>query len=323
MLNETVKDIEGLKSAVNVLPFLSNPTIAAEVEIKRPAGYALDGNVALSVTAEADGFIATGYGEGSRDLAHHKAVSEAYERLALLKFCSDFCVSDTSSGWAANFTAERAIQSALHELIERDVALTTWENGDGFFSVPETLWPMGLLAWKLGRSSALEFSRLRILLSHNQNGACISALLFNERGNFVAGHSSATELQSAITSAANECFRSAHAAIQFDSFAEVTALHAGGPGSKASPAAHSLAYAYKETMPAVVKIEDATEQAIHDLWKSHQTTLRELNLAELDVRTFQVGDRVIVRVRGSKYRDIFWGRTNDRSKQNQHPHFVG
>jgi hypothetical protein len=323
MLNQILNDVEGLKSNFNVLPFLSNPTVTAEVEIKRPAGYALHDDVALAVTAEADGFNATGYGEGSRDLAHRKAVSEAYERLALLKFCSDFGVSDTSSGWAANFTAELAIQSAVHELIERDVALTTWENGGRFYSVPETLWPKALLVWKLGRSSALEFSRLRILLSRNQNGACISALLFNERGNFVAGHSSALELQRAITSAASECFRAAHAAIQFDSFAEVTTLHAGGPGSKASPAAHSLAYAYKETLPSLVKIEDATEQAINDLWKSHQTTLRDLNLADLDVRAFQVGDRVIARVRGSRYRDIFWGRTNDRSKQNQHPHFVG
>jgi hypothetical protein len=323
MLNQIVNEIEGSKSNFNVLPFLSNPTVTAEGEINRPAGYALHNTVALSVTAKADGFNATGYGEGSRDLAHHKAVSEAYERLALLKFCSDFGVSDTSSGWAANFTAELAIQSAVHELIERDVALTTWENGGRFYSVPDTLWPEALLAWKLGRSSALEFSRLRVLLSRNRNGACISVLLFNERGNFVAGHSSALGMQSAISSAANECFRAAHAAIQFDSFAEVAALHAGGPGSNACPAAHSLAYAYKQAMPAVVKIEDAAEQAIHDLWKSHKSTLRELNLAELDVRTFQVGDRVIARVRSSRYRDIYWGRTNDTSKQNQHPHFVG
>lgn len=323
MLNRIVEGDENSKPSFSVVPLLLKPKITNDIEIGRPVGYAFDGNVAISITAEASGFKAIGYGEGPRELAYSKATSEAYERLALLKFCSDCGVADTSSGWAANFTKELAIQSALYELIERDVALSAWENGGSFYSVPETLWPKTLSAWSLERHSLLEFSRLRILLSRNHNGACISVLLFNERGNFVAGHASAFELQDAIRSAANECFRAAHAAIQFDSFAEVAALHASRPGDKASPAAHSLAYAYKETMPAVVSIEDATERAIGDFWNEHQTTVGNLDLGGFDIRTFQVGDRIVARVRSSMYRDIFWGRTNDGSKQNQYPHFVG
>jgi len=155
------------------------PKITNETEIKRPEGYALPGFVALSVTAESNGFIATGYGEGPRDLAREKAISEAFERLALFKFCSDTKTKETSSGWAAHRTADLAVRAAILELIERDVALTAWENGGPFHIVPEALWPKPLLTWKRELYSSLEFSDLRVLLSSNDNGACISVLLFN------------------------------------------------------------------------------------------------------------------------------------------------
>ena len=189
--------------------------------------------------------------------------------------------------------------------------------------MPESLWPKSLLIWKSERHTCLEFSDLRILLSSTDNGACVSALLFNDSGNFVAGHASAFELQDAIISAANECFRAAHSAIQFDSIAEVAALHSGGQGVSANPAAHSLAYAYKETMPEVVKILTATEIEVRRLWQKHQVTFSELSLVAFNAQTFQVGDRIVARVKSPKYREIFWGRTDDVSKRNQHPHFVG
>lgn len=307
----------------SLLLFDFDPKVTSEDEIKRPVGYALPGSVALSITAEADGFKATGYGEGPRDLARSKAISEAFERLALFKFCTNTEATETSSGWAAHRTADLAIRAAMFELIERDVALTTWENGGEFYLVPETLWPKSLLMWKREQRPHLEFSDLRIFLSSDGNGACVSALLFNESGNFVAGHASAFELQDAITSAANECFRAAHSAIQFDSFAEVAALHASGPGIGASPEAHSLAYAYKEVMPEVVQIVATTEDEVRRIWQGHQSAFNELNLAEFDRRTFQVGDRIVARVKSPKHREIFWGRTNDVSIRNQHPHFVG
>ena len=323
MVRDLAQDNQRLRRGFETSPLFFGPKITSENEIKRPEGYALPGFVALSITAETNGFKATGYGEGSCDLAREKAISEAFERLVLFTVCADTNKSETSSGWAAHRTAELAVRAAVFELIERDVALTTWENGGPFYVVPESLWPKSLLIWKSERHTCLEFSDLRILLSSTDNGACVSALLFNDSGNFVAGHASAFELKDAIISAANECFRAAHSAIQFDSIAEVAALHSGGQGVSANPAAHSLAYAYKETMPEVVKILTATEIEVRRLWQKHQVTFSELSLVAFNAQTFQVGDRIVARVKSPKYREIFWGRTDDVSKRNQHPHFVG
>lgn len=323
MVSDLAHINQRLQSGFETSPLFFDPKITNQIEIKRPNGYALPGFVAFSVTAEADGFTATGYGEGSRDIAIEKAISEAFERMALFKFCADNKKSDTSSGWAAHRSAEFAVRAAVFELIERDVALTAWENGGPFYIVPESIWPKALRLWQSEQRTSLEFSDLRIFLSSTDSGACISALLFNESGNFVVGHASAFELQDAITSATNECFRAAHSAIQFDSFAEVMALHAGDQEATPSPAAHSLAYAYKETMPEVVRILSATEEEVFSQWQNHQTTFTNLNLATLDTQIFQVGDRIVARVRTPKYREIFWGRSKDLTKRNQHPHFVG
>lgn len=299
------------------------PKIINEAEIKRPEGYALPGFVALSVTVDSNGLATTGYGEGPRDIAREKAISEAFERLALFQFCADTKTKETSSGWAAHRTADLAIRAATLELIERDVALTNWENGGPFLLVPEALWPKSLLIWKRESRSSLEFSDLRVLLSSSDNGACISVLLFNENGNFVAGHASAFQLEEAILSASHECFRAAHSAIQFEHLAETRALHLSKPGSSAPPGAHSLAYAYKETLPEMVRIVEATENEILFQWEKHQKILDDMNPAECEMRFFKIGDRIIARVKNPKYRQIFWGRTNDVSKRNQHPHFVG
>lgn len=323
MVSDLAQEKQRLRRGFETSPLFFSPKITNESEIKRPEGYALPGFVALSITAEADGLTATGYGEGPRDLARKKAISEAFERLALFRFCANTNKSETSSGWAAHRTAELAVRAAVFELIERDVALTTWENGGPFYVVPESLWPKALFIWKNEQRTSLEFSDLRIFLSCTDNGACVSALLFNENGHFVAGHASDFELQDAIVSAANECFRAAHSAIQFDSIAEVAALHSGGQGVSANPAAHSLAYAYKEAMPEVVKILTTTEIEVCRQWQKHQATFNELNLAAFDSLTFEVGVRIVARVKSSKYREIFWGRTDDVSKRNQHPHFVG
>ena len=99
MSNLAYYNLKAQTSFQNSLPFLA-PKILGESEIKRPEGYALTGFVSLSVEVEANGFIATGYGEGPRSTAREKAISEAFERLALFKFCADNHIKETSSGWA-------------------------------------------------------------------------------------------------------------------------------------------------------------------------------------------------------------------------------
>jgi hypothetical protein len=304
--------------------FLPAPMIVRQEEITRPVGYALPGYQAFSVTLEASGRTITGFGEGSKELALQKATSEAMERLALRLFCQNAGVSETSSGWAAHTVKNLAIRSSILELIERDVALTTWENGGPFFLVPSTLWPAPIRAWREATRERAEYFDLKILLSKSGNGVCISALLFNGRGNFVAGHASAFQIEDAIISAANECMRAAHLAIRFEYLSDVLALHADtDPAKPIEPGAHSLAYAYRETMPKEILFKEASDGEILSWWSAHQADLNDLDLREMDISLFEIGDRFVARVKSARYREIYWGKNQDLSKRKLSPHFVG
>jgi hypothetical protein len=76
-------------------------------------------------------------------------------------------------------------------------------------------------------------------------------------------------------------------------------------------------------MPSVVKIVSATESEVRAHWERHQIALNDMNLSEFDTKVLDIGDRIVARVKSPKHRQIFWGRTNDLSKRNKHPHFVG
>lgn len=303
---------------------LPTPLIVAEQEIRRPTGYAIPGFHAMSVTVDMNGDKETGYGEGPGDLPFKKATSEAIERLALRLHCRKNKVGETSNGWAAHVTPDLAIRSAFFELIERDVALTNWENGGPFFMVPMALWPAPILDWVASRTVQPEYHDLEVFLGHSENGACISALLFNGRGNFVVGHASSFNLDDAIISAVNECFRAAHLAIRFEFLPDVIALHSGSTtGNRVEPGAHSLAYAYRETMPESVLMEDASAEAIMACWGQHQATVKGFDFGGLDISLFQAGAHFVARVKGDQFREIFWGRSANKNKRNLRPHFVG
>ena len=170
----------------------------------------------------------------------------------------------------------------------------------------------------------LEFSNLRILLSSSSNGACVSALLFNEKLNFVSGHASGLDLNGAILSATAECMRAAHAALRLESFTEVTALHSQDYTAPTSPGTHSLAYAYSKTLPASIEIHKASESLIFNIWRNHVTTFSALGRSKMNIQLYHVGDLHVARVRSEQYRPIFWGANkSNRKTANLNPHFVG
>ena len=299
-------------------------TILKVEEIDRPAGYVLPGYDALAITVSRNGLEATGYGEGDSLLAKEKALSEAIERSALREFVRSRGISETSNGWSCHHTEPLAIENAILELIERDVVLSAWQTGGPFFEMPEALWPSALKVWKAAQRPRPEFFDLRLFLSETRNGASISALLFNERGNFVAGHASGLKLKNAIISATAECFRAAHAAIRFEHFAEVLSLHAATNKMQVEPGAHSLAYAYTVEIPSQVRIVSASESEILKKWDQHLELFQELDLRDYQVTLFHVEGRVVARVKNEKYKQIFWGQDPSGSKfQNNSPHFVG
>lgn len=308
--------------SMHAKPSPSKIEIIETTTIIRPDGYALPNHRATSVTVLCNGLKTTGYGEGCGHATYEKALSEAVERSALFEFRRQTGRIESSNGWACHFTAAQAINAAVFELIERDVAVATWHAGGPFFVIPDELWPEQLRGWR--PATRPEFFDLKILLSESTNGVCISALLFNDRGNFVAGHASGPNLSDTILSAGAECLRAAHSAIRFEHFNDVRSLHAGRLNGPAEPAAHSIAYAYEVSIPQEFTIVSASSADIKTKWRRHIEGFNQLDRNNFSVTLFPIEDRVVARVKSEKYREMFWGPNQSGSKfKNNSPHFVG
>lgn len=311
------------KSRLNLPP---SPRVVASEKLVRPEGYSIPGYDYLAVTLDVGGIEATGYGASrSPEESFEKAYSEALERASLFHFCRQMGLDETSNGWACHNTETLAIESALLELIERDVALSCWLNCEPFYELPKSLWPRDLLSWQSALRATPEFFELRILLCENKNGACISALLFNEKGNFVAGHASSLNMNAAIISASIECFRAAHAALRFEHFSAVRLLHSRLPTTvKFSPGVHSLAYAYSAPIPDSIDLVQIDEDFAKSKWQGHRSKFSNLLRDKLNLSLFHYEKRFVARVKSDRFKDIFWGHpTGDVEYKNKSPHFVG
>jgi len=313
------------KASNLALTELDQAKISSPIVIDRPEGYSFPGFNSLLVSASLNGWVEDGFSDAQTSISQAKATSEALERLVFRVFTDTNHLSDTSNGWACHPCLNEAFLNAALELIERDVTLSTWENGGPFYEIPRTLWPVEVIEWLRIRPTKLEFQHLKILLSHNANGSAISALLFNDSGNFVAGHSTNLILKNAILSATVECLRAAHSALRFEFFSDVLNLHKKSIETiKTPPGAHSLAYAYSESIPFCIKFDKATEEECMKVWKYHQLKTQNLAVDEFETNIFSINEHFVVRLRNSKYRNMFWGRSKiGRKIFNNNPHFVG
>jgi hypothetical protein len=285
----------------------------------RPDGYRLS-EVAYRIEVLLDGEVGEGFGEG--DFAHDKAISEAVERAALKSVWRTGDSVSSSNGWAAHITPEKAVEAALLELLERHVALTSWEEAACFTEVPSFLWPANLLKWQVTQAEKAEFSKLKVLLSGTSECAAISVLLFKEAGGFVAGHASSLDFESAVLSAAHECFRAGHAALRFQHYIDVSELHSGVQGRIYEPGVHSLAYAYGHLPQMPLRIRTGSKDEILSVWNSHVENFLALRLGATVSKFFRAGNRFIACVEHPGLKSIYWGRPKSKTK-NQCPHFVG
>lgn len=301
-----------------------SPRLISIEKIRRPSGYSIPGYSALCATVQVGEFKILGFGEGSHDIALKKAISEATERMALKQYSLKSGGPESSNGWACHVSKEAAIENAILELIERDVALSNWECNGPFYEIPDVMFPPPLLSWKENREADLEFSYLRVFLSENTRGACISTLLFNERGNFVVGHSSGLNLDAAILSSAAEAMRAAHASLRFENYKEVEDLHSGESMLPASPGAHSLAYAYNHAIPSSIVFKQSNSEEITMMWNKHCENFSLLNLNDFSIQVYEVGELFVARVKSNMYRSIHWGtKLIPETAINKNPHFVG
>ncbi len=322
-MNDLAKETIQTNTLSLELP-IEKPQLIAIEKIKRPLGYAIPGYTPLSATILYGQVRTHGFGDGPEKIAIAKAISEATERAVQKCFALKTGRPESSNGWACHTSPSQAVVSAIMELTERDVALSRWESNGPFYELPSSLWPSEVTLWNSTKSNDQEFSNLRILVSSNSNGACVSALLFNEKFNFVSGHASGLDLSHAILSATTECMRAAHAALRFDSFSEVTALHLQDFSKPTSPGSHSLAYAYSETLPACIQIIEADESQILNIWNNHVAIFSALDLSKMQIQLYQVGELYVARVRSEDHRPICWGKNeNFKNCLNLNPHFVG
>lgn len=300
------------------------PNVLSVEKIIRPSGYSLPGYSVLSATIQLGNIKSTGFGEGSYEIALSKAVSEATERLVLKLQASKAGGPESSNGWACHKSAKLAIESAIFELIERDVALSNWESNGPFYEIPQELYPLPIKVWGESKFIKLEFGNLRIFLSKNKNGACVSSLLFNESGNFVVGHASGKDLSAAMISSLCEAMRAAHAALRFENYKEVSELHDAKLMVPASPGSHSLAYAYNHSIPNSVVLKLASAPKILKMWQDHNTIFENLNIQDFYIQLYEVGELFVARVRSNSYRPIHWGtKLTPEDAINKNPHFVG
>lgn len=292
-------------------------------KLVRAEGYRLPGYESFAAKVSRNGYVATGFGEDLAELAQEKALSEAIERVTLKEFARTRGIVEKSNGWSCHPSPTIAVQNCVLELIERDVALTAWQNGGPYYELPRSLWPEVLRVWQERQTVRPEFFDLKVLMAYTEKGACISALLFNDRGNFVAGHASGLNLELTILSATTECMRAAHAAIRFEHLADVTSLHSELK-AQVQPGAHSVAYAYTRAIPREVRVVNSTEPEILDRWAHHEMIFREMKLESFEITYFQVGDRTVARVKSERFREVFWGKDlSGLCHQNNSPHIVG
>jgi ribosomal protein S12 methylthiotransferase accessory factor YcaO len=302
------------------------PQVLLSEALTGPQDYRLNGYHQWVTKIGSEDINATGYGDGeTQATARAKAYSEAVERFALFYTPRLGISAANSNGWACHYSAAVASQIAVCELIERHVALSLWFSGGPYLEIPPSLWPEPVREWSAARSEKLEFPNLKLLLCKSPVGCAITALLFNEKGNFVSGHASAISLEDAILSAAKECLSAARLAVSLEFFGEVMKIHEpeNAGGHQFQPAANALAYAYTKTLPTEISFITADDKTVIELWRDqHQKVLKLQESSSIMV--WRCGDRYIAYATSEKVKNIFWGPTpKEMNVKNNNPHIVG
>jgi hypothetical protein len=311
-----------LSNSEQGLVHLTPPSSDSLEFVERPVGYRVAEIFNVRAASVLDGKLIEGFGSGDELTAKAKAISELFERYAMLTSKGGVFKTISSNGWAAHFDAKSAITSATYELIERETALMTWLQAGPYYEIPKTLWPTELSSWA-SKPMRAEFHRARAFVTLGPRGACVSVLLFNSQAGCLAGHASGHSLKSSILSGFLEALRSAHAVLRLEDFAEVLALHQN-PAVRRSygPGANALAYAYGVPLPKLDFVE-ASEVQIQEIWATHLD--RSFHLMDtIHFSIYKVHDRFVASVYSPEVMPIFWGPTClTANYKNQLPHFVG
>lgn len=215
----------------------------------RPEGFRFHSDIVnIEAVLKETSMIVCGEANCS-ELAMTKAVAELIERSALWTWNkANIKNLKSSNGWAAHISIEAAKQSAILELIERDAVLAQWYSSTPFLEIDPSDLPFCTKKWRDKELSKSEFPIMRILISTKGIGPSVTCVFMNKKGNGVVSHATREFLSQAIESAIAEACRAAHLYLR-KAFWEDTLSIKYGQKQKIDPGAHSVYYAYHETLP--------------------------------------------------------------------------
>ena len=279
---------------------------------RRPQGFRFSPFI-INIEATLSGKAILVCGEAdSLELATAKAISELIERSSLLSFSKQNREVETSNGWAAHPERTSADLAAMLELVERDSVLKHWYSSTPFYQIDSDSFPSKLKGWMTEEISHSEFPQITLLISGLGLGPSVTCLLTNQAGYGVSGHSTKTELASAVESAIAEACRSAHHSVRKFFLSDTLNLRNGISGTRVNPGAHGVYYAHQEPFPQWMFGEVVSWETSLKLWADHFLQLSSL------IPTFQLIHTLKnpIFVTYAKHHNclpLWWGPTNSEA----------
>ncbi|MBI3557687.1 MAG: YcaO-like family protein [Deltaproteobacteria bacterium] len=131
------------------LPTGENVTVKIERTTKslRPVGLRFS-TFAFVTEVSAGAARGFGYGEAPTQLiALQKSIAEGVERAIYKALKGTPHGTPNSNGWAAHINRERAVESAVDELAERDAVLVHWLRKIPMKEITPATWPIRIVRW--------------------------------------------------------------------------------------------------------------------------------------------------------------------------------
>jgi hypothetical protein len=299
------------------LPTGENVAVKIERTSKslRPPGMRFS-TFAFMTEVSAGDFRGVGFGEAPTQLvALQKSIAEGIERALYKSLKSTPFGTLNSNGWAAHISKERALESAVEELVERDAILVHWLGKLPMTEIAPATWPTWLTRWTQEELRlATTFNRLRVLVSSKGYKPTITTVLLNDTGHAVLSHATAASIEQALPKALAETCRIAQIAMEGINV-ESSATLAADADSSASPGPedHAMYYAYHEPLPLWIFGKRVDWSISRAQWRTANKDFRVSILKSLAPKFHQIADGPIVvgYATSDLIQSLYFGRSRD------------
>ncbi len=194
--------------------------------------------------------IESGCGEDdSKLLAYEKSLAEAVERVIFRLMKNKGVGTETTSGWAAHISKDKARKAALEELSERDAIMVHWLLKKPMIEIDPKSFPYWLKQWVKNELSLHPIlKRLRVLVTLDGWSPTVTSILMTDQGRGVLSHACANTLTMTLRKAMTETCRLA-TNIDHKNFYESSHDLLLDKVSKINPEDHGMLYAYHSVLP--------------------------------------------------------------------------